>query len=92
MGMRVVPTNTYSNTRLRVSDLSHSSSIDATSSSSNDWRERCNNLESGFKSYIITKEGGIPKELTNFFIHTNDNTSMRDAPLGASRSSGANNI
>ncbi|KAF1891202.1 hypothetical protein Lal_00001343 [Lupinus albus] len=69
MSMRAVPTNMYRNTRLRVSDLSHSSSFVATSSSSNDWRERCNSLESTFEFYIIMKEGGIPKELTNFFTH-----------------------
>ncbi|KAF1890969.1 hypothetical protein Lal_00001102 [Lupinus albus] len=68
MGTGAVPTNTYRNSRLRVYGLSHSSSFVAASSSSNDLRERCNNLESAFKSYIIMKEGGIPKELANFFI------------------------
>ncbi|XP_019458794.1 PREDICTED: uncharacterized protein LOC109358800 [Lupinus angustifolius] len=92
MGMGAVPTNTYRNTRLRVSDLSHSSSFAAASSSSNDWRERCNNLESAFKSYIIMKEGGIPEGLANFFTHGNDDASMPNTPLGARGSSGASNI
>ncbi|CAL0299396.1 unnamed protein product [Lupinus luteus] len=51
MGMGVVPTNTYRNTTLRASNFGTSSS-----SSYNDWRERCNNMESTFKSYIIMEE------------------------------------
>ncbi|KAF1889074.1 hypothetical protein Lal_00042971 [Lupinus albus] len=92
MGIGAVPTNTYRNSRRRVSGLSHSSSFVAESSSSNDLRERCNNLESAFKSYIIMKEGGIPKELANFFIQANDDASMPDTPLGARGSSGACNV
>ncbi|XP_019435865.1 PREDICTED: uncharacterized protein LOC109342309 [Lupinus angustifolius] len=91
MGMGAVPTNTYRNTRLRGSDLSHSSSFVAASSSSNNWRERCNNLESAFKSYIIMKKGGIPEGLANFFTHENDDASMPNTPLGARGSSGASN-
>ncbi|KAF1889001.1 hypothetical protein Lal_00015262, partial [Lupinus albus] len=91
MGIGAVPTNTYRNSRLRVSGLSHSSSFVAESSSSNDLRERCNNLESAFKSYIIMKEGGIPKELANFFTQANEDASMPDTPLGARGSSGASN-
>ncbi|CAL0324624.1 unnamed protein product [Lupinus luteus] len=87
MGMGAVPTNTYRNTTLRASNFGTSSS-----SSCNDWRERCNNLESTFKSYIIMKEGGIPEELANFFTHENDDASMPDTPLGARGSSGASNI
>ncbi|KAF1883757.1 hypothetical protein Lal_00012674 [Lupinus albus] len=92
MGMGAVPTNTYRNSRIRVSGFSHSSSFVAASSSSNDLQERFNNLESAFKSYIIMKEGGIPKELANFFTQANDDASMSDTPLGTRGSSGASNI
>ncbi|CAL0333301.1 unnamed protein product [Lupinus luteus] len=92
MGMGAVPTNTYRNTRLRASDLSHSSSFVGASSFSNDWRERCNNLELAFKSYIIMKEIGTPKGLTNFFTHEYDDANMSDTILGARGSYEAINI
>ncbi|KAL5184451.1 hypothetical protein HKD37_17G048147 [Glycine soja] len=66
MGLRVVPSNTFRNTRLRASSLSSSSSGVAFPSS-NQWQEKYNNLESAFKAYMIMKEGRIPEELASYF-------------------------
>ncbi|KAJ1394169.1 putative transposase, Ptta/En/Spm, plant [Sesbania bispinosa] len=75
MGMGAAPTNTFRNTRLRLSDLSISSSNAGTSSScSNACKEKYTNLESqlqgtlnALKAYMIMKEGKIPDELVGFF-------------------------
>ncbi|XP_020208611.1 uncharacterized protein LOC109793555, partial [Cajanus cajan] len=71
MGMGAAPTNTFRNTRLRISDLSLSSSNVASSSScSNQCKQKFNLLESqlqgtlnALKAYMIMKEGKIPDEL-----------------------------
>ncbi|KAK2392126.1 hypothetical protein QL285_065519 [Trifolium repens] len=74
MGMGAAPTGVFRNTRLRISDLSHSPSNVAASSSSNPWQERCIQLESqvqttvsALKAYVIMKEGKIPDNLAGFF-------------------------
>jgi hypothetical protein len=74
MGMGAAPIGVFRNTRLRISDLSYSSSNAAASSSSNPWQERCIQLESqvqttvnAFKAYVIMKEGKIPESLAGFF-------------------------
>jgi hypothetical protein len=69
------PTGVFRNTRLRILDLSYSSSnAAASSSSSNPWQERCIKLESqvqttvsALKAYVIMKEGKIPESLAGFF-------------------------
>ncbi|WVZ26650.1 hypothetical protein V8G54_005194 [Vigna mungo] len=50
-----------------VVDLSLASSTIAPSSSSNEWKQKDNNLESTLKAYMIMKEGKIPNEFTSFF-------------------------
>nr|KYP42605.1 Ankyrin repeat-containing protein At5g02620 family [Cajanus cajan] len=55
MGLGVVPSNTFRNTRLRVSSLSSYSS-GVSFPSSDQWQEKYNNLESAFKAYMIMKE------------------------------------
>ncbi|KAJ1393757.1 hypothetical protein SESBI_34719 [Sesbania bispinosa] len=75
MGLGAAPTNSFRNTRLRLSDLSLASSSTATSSScSNQWQQKYTNLESqvqttlgALKAYMIMKEGKIPDELAVFF-------------------------
>ncbi|KAL2319078.1 hypothetical protein Fmac_032954 [Flemingia macrophylla] len=68
LGLGAVPSNTFRNTRLHVSNLSSSSSgIACPSSSSYEWKKRHNNLELAFKAYIIMKEGRIPEELATYF-------------------------
>ncbi|KAL2331767.1 hypothetical protein Fmac_019348 [Flemingia macrophylla] len=75
MGLGAAPTNSFRNTRLRLSDLSLASSSTATSSScSNQWQLKYTNLESqvqttlgALKAYMIMKEGKIPDELAVFF-------------------------
>ncbi|XP_014493192.1 uncharacterized protein LOC106755534 [Vigna radiata var. radiata] len=59
MGLGVAPTNAFRNTRLRLSDLSLASSTTIPSSSSNEWKQKYNNLESALKAYMIMKEGKI---------------------------------
>lgn len=59
MGMGATPSNTFRNTRLRLSSLS--------CSSSSQWQEKHNNLENAFKAYLIMKEGRIPEEMARFF-------------------------
>ncbi|KAL2336569.1 hypothetical protein Fmac_011015 [Flemingia macrophylla] len=82
MGLGVVPSNTFRNMRLRVSNLSSSSSGMAfPSSSSYEWKERHNNLESAFKAYIIMKEGRIPEELATYF--TLDAHGLSPNPIGS---------
>ncbi|XP_020231520.1 uncharacterized protein LOC109812059 [Cajanus cajan] len=71
MGLGVVSSNTFRNTRLRVSSLSSSSSGVAFPSS-NQWQEKYNNLESAFKAYMIMKEGRIPEELASYFTHVSN--------------------
>ncbi|KAL5137407.1 hypothetical protein HKD37_10G027776 [Glycine soja] len=94
MGLGVVPSNTFKNTRLRASSLSSSSSGVAFPSS-NQWQEKYNNLESAFKAYMIMKEGRIPEELASYFTpdqtHPNDTSSVPNTPLDARGSSGASN-
>ncbi|XP_014618132.3 uncharacterized protein [Glycine max] len=94
MGLGVVPSNTFRNTRLRASSLSSSSSGVAFPSS-NQWQEKYNNLESAFKAYMIMKEGRIPEELASYFTpdqtHPNDASSVPNTPLDARGSSGASN-
>ena len=76
MGMGAAPTNTFRNTRLRISDLSLSSSNVASSSScSNQCKEKYTVLEyqlqgtlNALKAYMIMKEGKVPDELTTFFL------------------------
>ncbi|KAL2339195.1 hypothetical protein Fmac_013641 [Flemingia macrophylla] len=95
MELGVVPSNTFRNTRLRVSNLSSSSScVACPSSSSYEWKERHNNLESAFKAYIIMKEGRIPEELATYFTpdaHANDSSSVPNTPLDGRHSSEASN-
>ncbi|KAL2330615.1 hypothetical protein Fmac_018196 [Flemingia macrophylla] len=97
MGLGVVPSNTFRNTRLRVSKLSFSSgsvACPSSSSSSYEWKERHNNLESAFKAYIIMKEGRIPEELATYFTpdaHANDSSSVPNTPLEGRHSSEASN-
>ena len=71
MGIGAAPTNTFRNTRLRLSNLSNSS---ASSSYSTNWQEKFVQLESqvqgtmnALKAYMISKEGRIPEELAGFF-------------------------
>lgn len=94
MGLGVVPSNTFRNTRFRASSLSSSSSGVAFPSS-NQWQEKYNNLESAFKAYMIMKEGRIPEELASYFTpdqtHPNDASSVPNTPLDARGSSGASN-
>ena len=66
MGLGAVPSNTFRNTRLRAFSLSSSSSGVAFPSS-NQGQEKYKNLESVFKTYMIIKEGRIPKELASYF-------------------------
>ena len=70
MGMGAAPTNTFRNTRLRLSNLSNS----IASSSSTNWQEKFVQLESqvqgtmnALKAYMISKEGRILEELAGFF-------------------------
>ncbi|WVY98853.1 hypothetical protein V8G54_031004 [Vigna mungo] len=75
MGLGAAPTNSFKNTKMRLSDLSIGSSGTATSStSSNKWEQKYMNLESqvqttlgALKAYMIMKEGKIPDELATFF-------------------------
>jgi len=75
MSLGAAPTNSFRNTRFRLSDLSIASSSAATSSTSFDqWQQKYTNLESqiqttlgALKAYMIMKEGKIPNELTTFF-------------------------
>ncbi|WVZ13619.1 hypothetical protein V8G54_011185 [Vigna mungo] len=68
MGLGAAPTNSFRNTRMRLSDLSIGSSSTATSSTStNQWEQKYMNLEGALKAYMIMKEGKIPDELTTFF-------------------------
>ncbi|KAL2340918.1 hypothetical protein Fmac_008858 [Flemingia macrophylla] len=93
IGLGVVPSNTFRNTRLRVSSLSSSSSGVAFPSL-NQWQEKYNNLESTFKAYMIMKEGRIPEELASYFTpetHPNDASSVPNTPLDARGSFGASN-
>ncbi|KAH1197982.1 hypothetical protein GmHk_18G051633 [Glycine max] len=95
MGLGVVPSNTFRNTRLRASSMSSSSSGVAFPSS-NQWQEKYNNLESAFKAYMIMKEGRIPEELASYFTpdqtHPNDAPSVANIPLDARGSSGASTL
>ncbi|KAJ1377440.1 putative transposase, Ptta/En/Spm, plant [Sesbania bispinosa] len=94
MGMGAAPTNTFRNTRLRLSDLSISSSNAGTSSScSNACKEKYTNLESqlqgtlnALKAYMIMKEGKIPDELPS------DAGSEPESPLNARGSSSGSNL
>ncbi|KAL5124713.1 hypothetical protein HKD37_02G005061 [Glycine soja] len=94
MGLGVVPSNTFRNTRLRASSLSSCSS-DVAFPSSNQWQEKYNNLESTFKAYMIMKEGRISEELASYFTHDqthpNDVSSVPNTPLDARGSSGTSN-
>ncbi|KAH1246387.1 hypothetical protein GmHk_06G016481 [Glycine max] len=94
MGLGVVPSSTFRNTRLRASSLSSSSS-GVVFPSSNQWQDEYNNLESAFKAYMIMKEGRIPEELASYFTpdqtHPNDASSVPNTPLDARGSSGASN-
>ncbi|KAJ1440762.1 putative transposase, Ptta/En/Spm, plant [Sesbania bispinosa] len=103
MGLGADPTNSFRNTRLRLSDLSLASSSTATSSScSNQWQQEYTNLESqvqttlgALKAYMIMKEGKIPHELAVFFDPQPQQTGDADepeSPLGTRGSSGASNI
>ncbi|WVZ09477.1 hypothetical protein V8G54_014007 [Vigna mungo] len=68
MGLGAAPTNSFRNTRMRLSDLSIGSSSTATSSAStNQWEQKYMNLEGALKAYMIMKEGKIPDELATFF-------------------------
>ncbi|KOM40786.1 hypothetical protein LR48_Vigan04g098400 [Vigna angularis] len=68
MGLEAAPTNSFRNTRMRLSDLSMGSSSTATSSAStNQWEQKYMNLEGALKAYMIMKEGKIPDELATFF-------------------------
>ncbi|KAL2318866.1 hypothetical protein Fmac_032742 [Flemingia macrophylla] len=97
MGLGVVPSNTFRNTGLRVSNLSSSSgsvACPSSSLSSYEWKERHNNLESAFKAYIIMKEGRIPEELATYFTpdaHAKDSSSVPNTPLEGRHSSEASN-
>ncbi|KAH1205276.1 hypothetical protein GmHk_16G046015 [Glycine max] len=94
MGLGVVPSNTFRNTRLQASSLS-SSSFGVAFPSSNQRQEKYNNLESTFKAYMIIKEGRIPEEFASYFTpdqtHPNDASSVPNTPLDARGSSGASN-
>uniref|UniRef100_A0A151UGS0 Uncharacterized protein n=1 Tax=Cajanus cajan TaxID=3821 RepID=A0A151UGS0_CAJCA len=101
MGMGAAPTNTFRNTRLRISDLSLSSSNIASSSScSNQCKQKFNLLESqlqgtlnALKAYTIMKEGKIPDELASFFhSQPSDVGSEPESPLDARGSSRGSNL
>ena len=76
MGIAAVPSNTFMDTSFRLTNLSHSSSNAATSSS-NVWQEKYTNLESALKAYILRKEGGIPEEFAGVFGSTTVCTFMK---------------
>ncbi|WVZ06440.1 hypothetical protein V8G54_019786 [Vigna mungo] len=68
MGLGATPTNSFRNTRMRLSNLSIGSSSTTTSSTStNQWEQKYMNLEGALKAYMIMKEGKIPDELATFF-------------------------
>ncbi|KOM48136.1 hypothetical protein LR48_Vigan07g184000 [Vigna angularis] len=96
MGLGAAPTNAFRNTRFRLSDLSLASSTTVpSSSSSNQWQQKYNNLESAFKAYMIMKEGKIPDELISFFDRQpqeGGNANEPESPLDTIGSSGASNI
>ena len=76
MGLGVVPSNTFKNSRLHSSNFISSSSSSISCPSSNQWQAKYNNLESTFKDYMIMKEGGIPEEMASFF--TSETISIND--------------
>ncbi|WVZ05120.1 hypothetical protein V8G54_018466 [Vigna mungo] len=96
MGLGAAPTNAFRNTRLRLSDLSLASSTIVPSSSSNEWKQKYNYLESTLKAYMIMKEGKIPNEFTSFFDsqpQEGGDANESESPLGGTiGSSGASNI
>ncbi|KOM44166.1 hypothetical protein LR48_Vigan05g177100 [Vigna angularis] len=104
MGLGAAPTNSFRNTRMRLSDLSIGSSGTTTSStSSNKWEQKYMNLESqvqttlgALKAYMIMKEGKIPDELATFFNpqpqQARDDTNEPESPLGTRQSSDGSNI
>ncbi|WVZ19762.1 hypothetical protein V8G54_007084 [Vigna mungo] len=96
MGLGAAPTNAFRNTRLRISYLSLASSTTVSSSSSNQWQQKYNNLESTLKAYMIMKEGKIPDEFTSFFDsqpQEGGDANEPESPLsGTIGSSGASNI
>ncbi|KAH0757757.1 hypothetical protein KY290_021250 [Solanum tuberosum] len=75
MGMGAAPSNTFLNTKRRLSELStSSSSYDESSATSTYLHQKVARLESKLggtlnvlKNYMISKEGGIPKELATMF-------------------------
>ncbi|WVY97308.1 hypothetical protein V8G54_029459 [Vigna mungo] len=96
MGLGEAPTNAFRNTSLRILDLSLASSTTVSSSSSNKWQQKYNNLESALKAYMIMKEGKIPDEFTSFFDsqpQEGGDANEHESPLGGTiGSSGASNI
>ncbi|WVY90870.1 hypothetical protein V8G54_036384 [Vigna mungo] len=96
MGLGAAPTNAFRNTRLRISNLSLASSTAVSSSSSNQWQQRYNNLESALKAYMIMKEGKILDQFTSFFDsqpQEGGDANEPESPLGGTiGSSGASNI
>ncbi|WVY90756.1 hypothetical protein V8G54_036270 [Vigna mungo] len=96
MGLGAAPTKAFRNTRLRISDLSLASCTTVSSSSSNQWQQKYNNLESALKAYMIMKEGKIPDEFTSFFDsqpQEGGDANEPESPLsGTIGSSGASNI
>ncbi|WVZ22768.1 hypothetical protein V8G54_001312 [Vigna mungo] len=96
MGLGAAPTNAFRNTRLQISYLSLASSTTVSSSSSNQWQQKYNNLESALKAYMIMKEGKIPDEFTSFFDsqpQEGGDANELESPLGGTiGSSGASNI
>ncbi|XP_052726146.1 uncharacterized protein LOC128194641 [Vigna angularis] len=96
MGLGAAPTNSFRNTRMRLSDLSMGSSSTATSSAStNQWEQKYMNLEGALKAYMIMKEGKIPDELATFFDPQPQQAPDANEPessLGARQSSDGSNI
>ncbi|XP_058740519.1 uncharacterized protein LOC131612790 [Vicia villosa] len=100
MGMGAAPTNTVRNNRVRLSNLSNSSTS-VTALSSNFWPKKYMNLESQvqnnmttFKAYAMMKEGKILDQVADILSFSNSSNipSEPNLPLIARGSCGGRNI